>query len=204
MATPHQIYENLRVFIERRGYVPPDKLSEDELMSQLSKIGYVVQDAQRSDAVTSTAHRPDAVLRTGAKPDTIRVLLINGKGYAQGKKFSALVRQKKSGLFVVVVPSTFIDKNKNLIKEMESDPNTSVYDQQVFSLIIPDHTSVPPHLFASEEEIKKLPLTPGDLPKIHRHDPPVAWLGGRPGDVLRIDRFSETIGTGPFYRIVVE
>jgi DNA-directed RNA polymerase subunit H len=42
------------------------------------------------------------------------------------------------------------------------------------------------------------------FPRIYNTDPPIVWIGGRPGDMVRIYRPSETVGESIAYRYVVK
>lgn len=80
------------------------------------------------------------------------------------------------------------------------------YPYDVFALVVPDHVSVPNHLIATDEEVRAFLTrerkTLADLPAISARDPPVAWLGARPGQVVGVERLSETAGKAFVYRLV--
>ncbi|MFW9805142.1 MAG: DNA-directed RNA polymerase subunit H [Candidatus Thorarchaeota archaeon] len=71
-----------------------------------------------------------------------------------------------------------------------------------------EHELVPPHVIASDEEIKLVlehyGITKSQLPRIYRDDPAVRVLGARPGQVIRIERSSPTAGRSYYYRLVVD
>lgn len=71
------------------------------------------------------------------------------------------------------------------------------------------HILVPKHVIASEEEVKQLleriqkPVE--SLPIILINDAALNGLEAKPGDVVRVERFSAiTQKTEPYYRLVVE
>jgi DNA-directed RNA polymerase subunit H len=66
-----------------------------------------------------------------------------------------------------------------------------------------------PHRILKEDEkiavFKKFNITSAQekLPWIDSQDPPVKWIGGRPGDVIEITRHSAVAGTQLYYRFCV-
>jgi DNA-directed RNA polymerase I, II, and III subunit RPABC1 len=70
-----------------------------------------------------------------------------------------------------------------------------------------EHELVPPHSIASEEEVGLVldhyKISKTQLPRISHDDPAARVLGAVPGQVLRIERNSDTAGTSYYYRLVV-
>lgn len=71
-----------------------------------------------------------------------------------------------------------------------------------------DHELIPKHrILTNEEEIKllsKYNITKINLPKISRKDPASKLIKAKPGDILEIERRSETAGVTKYYRVVVQ
>ena len=77
---------------------------------------------------------------------------------------------------------------------------------EAFATDIPAHAYVPPHSLITPAERAGLEfahLLPEALPRVFDNDPPVFWLGARPGDVVRVDHDSLTAGVAPEFRLVV-
>lgn len=70
------------------------------------------------------------------------------------------------------------------------------------------HLLVPKHSKLSDSEKKKLlekyHLDVFSLPKIMVNDPAIAKLNAKAGDVIKIERESQTAGTSTYYRVVTE
>jgi len=70
------------------------------------------------------------------------------------------------------------------------------------------HTLVPQHTIISEEEAKELfkryDITTDQLPKIIDTDPVAAFIGAKPGQIIKIVRKSHTAKEAVAYRFVVE
>ncbi len=66
---------------------------------------------------------------------------------------------------------------------------------------------MPKHRLLSLEEavevLNRLNVKPWQLPRISVNDPVVRLLGGKPGDIVEIERDSPTAGKYKVYRIVV-
>ena len=69
------------------------------------------------------------------------------------------------------------------------------------------HELVPPHSIADEDEVSMVldyyGIARDQIPRILRSDPAVKVLGAKPGQVVRIERDSETAGEVYYYRLVV-
>jgi len=74
------------------------------------------------------------------------------------------------------------------------------------NLDISKHVLVPKHSKLSEEEVKKLleryNVSLKQLPKILKTDPALQNLDAKPGDVIKIERQSPTVGKVNYYRVV--
>ncbi|MEM2142071.1 MAG: DNA-directed RNA polymerase subunit H [Candidatus Thorarchaeota archaeon] len=70
------------------------------------------------------------------------------------------------------------------------------------------HELVPKHVIASEEEVQMVldhyRISKSQLPRILKDDPVAKMLGAKVGQVLRIERPSETAGVTFYYRLVVD
>jgi len=69
------------------------------------------------------------------------------------------------------------------------------------------HGLVPKHTILSDEDTQKIlisySITKRQLPQISIKDPALEHLDCKEGDVLKIERKSETAGTSIFYRLVI-
>jgi len=69
-----------------------------------------------------------------------------------------------------------------------------------------NHDLVPDHVIADESEVHLVldyyGITRDQIPRIFRDDPAAKVLGAKPGQVIRIERKSETAGDVFYYRLV--
>jgi len=82
----------------------------------------------------------------------------------------------------------------------------------VFSLVknlvnkIEDHYLIPKHSIVKEEEVpallEKLNAPRDKLPVILKSDPAIKKLKPKKGDIIRIERNSDTAGRAVYYRVV--
>ncbi len=70
------------------------------------------------------------------------------------------------------------------------------------------HSLVPKHSKLSDSEkeklLKRYNTNPKSLPRIIKSDPAIAKLGAKLGDVIKIERESQTAGKTVYYRVVVD
>jgi len=116
-----------------------------------------------------------------------------------------------------------LDKQDTLIIAMKAEMNdtnvatlSQIWEQDgihivIFSLDrlqfnILEHAYVPKHTILTDAETQQMMAkynitNPDMLPNISRYDPVAMAMGMRPGQVCRIDRFSKTAVSTPYYRI---
>jgi DNA-directed RNA polymerase subunit H (RpoH/RPB5) len=116
-----------------------------------------------------------------------------------------------------------LDKQDSLIIVMKAEMNdtnvatlSQIWEQDgihivIFSLDrlqfnILEHAYVPRHTILTDAETQQMMAkynitNPDMLPNISRYDPVAMAMGMRPGQVCRIDRFSKTAVSTPYYRI---
>ncbi|MGY5871393.1 MAG: DNA-directed RNA polymerase subunit H [Candidatus Thorarchaeota archaeon] len=71
-----------------------------------------------------------------------------------------------------------------------------------------EHDLVPTHIIAEQSEVDLVTthykIKKTQLPRIYVSDPAAKVLGARAGQVIRIERDSETAGNTFYYRLVVD
>ena len=71
-----------------------------------------------------------------------------------------------------------------------------------------EHELVPKHTIISEKEekeiLEKYDIKPDQLPKILNADRVVVSIGAKPGQIIKVERESQTARKAVAYRIVVE
>jgi len=114
----------------------------------------------------------------------------------------------KNGVIVI----SLLNPSENVfsfVREYNSDPKNALF--QVFEIRrlqfdITTHRRFPPHRIITKEELsaleKKFNITDPkkQLPWIDSEDPGAKWVGARSGDVIEIQRFSESAGASTYHR----
>lgn len=94
--------------------------------------------------------------------------------------------------------------HKRLIELQKRHVETRPFANFVFC--VPKHVCVVPHMFATPDEVDKLIKQNIDIedniPHILDSDPPIVWIGARNGDIVRIDRVSESTLVSSIFKIV--
>lgn len=206
-----------RLKLVPRGLAPEAQaraFSTDEVIRDMEQFYYVRLDALRE----APRGKRDWVV--------ILILSADGKFSHHGPDLRRLLdgvgleRQAKEGRLdelIVVAEKEFFSK-KNVMdvisKHQEGQasgpdpegetPFCSAHPYHNFALVVPESQIVPPHRIMSPEEVETFlgreRLTLRDLPVISASDPPIVWLGGRAGQVVEIERPSQTAGQAFFVR----
>jgi len=113
------------------------------------------------------------------------------------------LREQVRGLAGEVVFILKKTKDCKKVKAPDSAAYVRLCTYDAFVTDVPASPLVPVHSFADPAEFALTGLPKEQLPKILASDPPVVWLGGRRGDVLKIVRPSETAGLAVVYRLVL-
>jgi DNA-directed RNA polymerase subunit H (RpoH/RPB5) len=201
---PGEVYNNLKEFIVSRGihtdykFLPVDKFSD-----MLNTYEYVKLEGERTDS------RGVNVLVT--------IFLIMPKSrYALKaadfkKLFNSLPKNRLENAEVMFISEEELTNHiQKQIDELRMEHKTlyiESYTYDKFIIVIPKHVGVPKHVIASREEIdqwcEEYGTNRSDLPKILASDPPVVWLGAKPGDIVKIYRYSESAGHAIAMRYVI-
>ena len=199
------VYEHLPRFFESRGLAPYPggpalDAPRDRFVTELNHIGYFRADAEGADG----------------RAVVILLLAPRGKYTDHGPQLRTLVASldseplAKAGRLaevMVIAPEEVLAKKNMTDIVVEFQKHTdgagaaehyNMYAYYVFSLDVPRAQAVPRHEVVPEEEVaaflgrERLGLR--DLKTMPISSPPVVWIGGRPGDVVRTIAASETAG----------
>ena len=114
----------------------------------------------------------------------------------------------KQDSLVIVMKAEMNDTNVATLSQIweQSGIHIVIFSLDRLQFNILEHTYVPKHTILTEEETQEMMTLyniahPDMLPNISRYDPVAMAIGMRPGQVCRIDRFSKTAVSTPYYRI---
>jgi DNA-directed RNA polymerase subunit H (RpoH/RPB5) len=114
----------------------------------------------------------------------------------------------KQDSLIIVMKSEMNDTNIAVLNQIWEQDGIHIVifsiDRLQFNIL--EHTYVPNHTILTEEETQAMMSKyniahPDMLPNISRYDPVAMAIGMRPGQVCRIDRFSKTAVSTPYYRV---
>lgn len=203
--TAFEVYKNLRDLLGYRNVVYNyNFLDETEFKKHLTTIEYVLIKGTRND-------------KHGARPFVI-VLIAPQSGYALNvPRFKQLMRNivtpdelENKAEIVFISEHNFTNFILNQLREDKKKHKAYIenYTYNTFSIVVPKHVMVPPHTISDDASIEKFcdyyRTSKNRFPQIYITDPMVAWLGARPGDVIRVERESEHVGRSIGYRFVVK
>jgi DNA-directed RNA polymerase subunit H (RpoH/RPB5) len=215
----HRVYKNLRRFFESRGLEP---VAAEKQADAGRSAGL---DADRGAFLQALDHfgffRTEALAADGQKV-VVLLLAARGKQVESGPMLRELLSRVRGeeaaqkgriAEVLVIVPEEVLAK-KNLTDALaplrETDgrgPAFTLVPYHVFVIDIPRAACVPRYeLVPAKEEAALLEqdrLQGKDaLGRVAALDPPVVWIGGKPGQLVRIRAPSETAGEAVSYRRV--
>lgn len=183
------VYRHLPKFFASRGVGGPAlDAPRGKFIADLDLIGYCRVEADGGRLVVLIlAPASKYVLHGPDLRQLLSVTLIKGKT-VEVLVFAPEKAQKKSNIYNVILAS------RKLFKPVMFD----MYPYHVLSVDIPRCRSVPRHTVVPNDEVaaflKFSRLRPSDLNVMRVDDPPVVWIGGRAGQVVRTESSSETTG----------
>lgn len=217
------VFQHLGRFLESRGLVPAEGSDLDtpreRFVTALDRIGYYRLDATPRPDGRGAAYKIVTVilvLPPGGKYTDHGPHL---RGLIASLHSENFAREGRLAEVIVVAPEEIMKKKNmtDVVKGFRDAPeeNTqkkknrkgsfqppavgyNMYPYHVFSLDIPQAQCVPRHTIVPAAEAKAFltreRVSPRDLPQVASSDPPVVWIGARPGQIVRIEYASATAG----------
>lgn len=209
------VYQHLGPFLESRRLRPAAGAAlgspRERFLNELELIGYARVDAvDARDRVT-----------------VLVILALRGKYTEKGPQLRTLISSLNSEPFaregrleeVVVVAPEEVMAKKNMTDVVldfgeavrAGSPDAlaghySMHSYTVLSVDIPRVRSVPAHELAPPAEVQaylaRERVALADLRRVAASNPPVIWIGARPGQVVRVRSASETAGEAYDYCLV--
>lgn len=197
---PYTVYQNLYEFAKYVGVTLNAKtqLSRDDFTKRMNNYEYILIKGKVNNKTTNW-------------------FLINHKS-AYGKttdKFKKLLKNIKaselhnSELMIVSEEAinTHLQNYLKKIKQAAKNIHISHYTYSMFIIVKPRHVSWQKHTVVKKDEEEQFleanMIVRDNLPKILKDDPGVVWCGARVGDIVKINRGSETAGKATAYRLVI-
>jgi DNA-directed RNA polymerase subunit H (RpoH/RPB5) len=210
---PYVVYKNLFIFMKYANISFDDKeMNLDQFSKDIQHYGFIsfkALDRHQRRIVIFVVNKNDLLVKNHEfnrkAPDFTKLV-----HYFPTPKITKGVCTFKDEIEVMVISedgmTTHVCKKANEI--MRGRPGLVIHDYNytLFNEVIPEGLICDEHIVLSDEEVVKLikfqKFTKKELPKISRIDPQVIWIAGRPGDIIQINRTSETSIVLPYYRVV--
>lgn len=222
---PYEIYNNILLMIEHRGVtINHTKLTENEVSRIMTQMSNIIIEGNKGDVICIYAYLP---IGFAASTLTISNILYDIKSkYAKveniNNKEIELMFISENDLLKITHRTTYdivvkILANFKLKKgEMPSASEVESarrriyceeYTYSPFSFNVLTNYSIPTHRIITEDEFQKemagMFRDKHDLKHILVNDTPVIWIGGKPGDIVQIDSYSNITGKRVEWRMCV-
>jgi DNA-directed RNA polymerase I, II, and III subunit RPABC1 len=130
-------------------------------------------------------------------------------GIAPIRNFITVMQKHHCSHCILVVYESLTAPAIVMLKDLETKKVfISFFAENELMYNIYDHVRVPRHILLTPTEktelLKSLNASEDLLPKLQKHDPMARYLGLVVGDVVKILRYSFTVGHDVYYRIVVD
>ena len=197
---PYEVYKNMPELLRMRGAETTHRfLNQSKFTTEFSHFEKIVIQATRGDRklyifITSPGSKFATRLPEFKK-------MIHEVPEAEFKKGPEILIISENNLTNYIM--TEIKQRRYDYKDLYIE----MHDYSIFVTLPEKNVNIQHHEIVPEDELREFLQThhrsKRDLPKIFASDTPVVWLGGRPGDVIKVLRISETVGEAPAYRIVI-
>ena len=176
--------------------------SRTNMLSLLKTQGYDV--SQYDNFGMNEVH----AMNTNKQLDMLVVTETGQKAYVKYHLEKTLTKQDS---LIIVMKAELNDTNVATLSQIwEQDGiHIGIFSLDRLQFNILEHTYVPKHTILTDAETQQMMAKyniahPDMLPNISRYDPVAMAMGMRPGQVCRIDRFSKTAVSTPYYRICTQ
>ena len=191
----HRLYKarcTMRTMMRARSYVPMQEQWDQDPQTFLQTHNTM----SNYTALTIRAWKGETLLLAFFPSDSkLRVTVV--------REICEYAEQCRCNHFIIVYADTITPFTKTTIANYKADHNCRIetFSTNQLQYNITEHNLVPPHRLLEpaeqEEVLKRMQVTPAQLPKIFTSDPVVKWYGARVGQVMEITRPSPD---GHFYK----
>jgi DNA-directed RNA polymerase subunit H (RpoH/RPB5) len=200
---PIEVYYNIKKLMEYRNIISNYNFVSRDDFSKVKASEYIKIDGTRSFS--------------GTTRDVFIFMIMPDSKYSSTspvfrKLLTLIPTDKKETADILFISSDPF--SNHLIKVIDDErhnyPKIYIehYTYEKFSIEIPKCDSVPHHEIVPDADAKEILKwcykKKYDMPKILVSDTPVVWIGGKPGDLIKIDRISETTGKYIVYRYCIK
>ena len=212
---PGIVYENMRKFLQYRNIESDHKFETLDKFSQIIKhYGFVPiggKGIKKGNNIQIILMAPDSKYATKS-PDFKKLLgplITKNVGSKSAKTTNE--RIERSLNIIIISEKELTNHIVKAINEEYLSQYSMVhiehYTYNLFKQVVPEHVMQPKFTVSTKEEAaefcKEYYTDIDKFPKITSRDPMAVWLGLKQGDVVRIERTSESAGIAIVYRYCI-
>jgi len=224
--TPESFNELYAAHVARRRHQAPDAAADTVTATTTT----AVSKKKKSSSASSSSSSPptptplDALTFVVSRDDdddapAHRKLMVffpndsdrSNLGISPIREFVACMKAHACARAILVVFEGLTSPAVFMLRELEAqqDIHITFFAEKELMYDIFEHKYVPRHERLDDAEKQRLMAelkvaTPDLLPHIQKHDPVARYMGLAVGDVVRIHRYSATVGRDVYYRVVVD
>ena len=179
-----EIPKRAKIIMDLRGYKETERIIKENTLDI-----YALNDSGKSVLIR-------IFKKTSAKQNTVGVKLIRD-----------MVKELEDMdlAVAIMIGRRFTRMAKQLMTEKEIQ---AISEESLPPFNIFEHDLVPKHFILSKKEadelLQKYRIKPYQLPLIKKNDPTIIFIGGQPGDIVKIIRKSLTAGEAVYFRYVID
>jgi len=204
------IFNNLQEFYKYRNYILDEEINFNEFNKNLRLDGFGIQLLKTPsgdgiviiceyDFLTKVSEFKKLLILFNKKIKLDKLLTFKHILFIGENGFGNAVDKALVDIFT----ETYGSNGKSLI----SNDRVENLKFDHFRAIIPLGQYCSKHTILTKEEadklLKSLHVSKINLPTIHFNDPQIIWIGASRGDIIHIDRLSESTGKSDYYRYVI-
>ncbi|KAK1923017.1 RNA polymerase Rpb5, C-terminal domain-containing protein [Papiliotrema laurentii] len=200
LARLYRVTRTVHEMLADRGYNVDDKWGANNPFHYFQEQHGSGGSADRNSMCFSADHLTDA-------GDRVYVYFCAEKSVSKAsiKTFIGSVERMQAKRGILIHPDKLSSVAGKAIQEMQAEFNLEAFKEADLLVNITQHFLVPKHTIMKPEEktalLKRYRLKDTQLPRIMKDDPVAKYYGMKRGQVMKIERSSETAGRYITYRI---
>lgn len=195
------VYKTLLSLLRDRGYQVSDEKITEDVFHNILLVKDNDLDRHNLNFVVHKLHSKEVTLKV-IFPDE------DGPTSKQIEAYYTECKEQKIQHILIVAQKALSQSANKTITELSSpENNLELFLESELVTNVTEHVFVPKHTLLSSSEkinlLQKYRVSESHLPKIHSSDPVARYYGFKKGDIVKIERSSESAGKYNFYRLVM-
>lgn len=203
----YTVYINTRKLLQYRGYTLDENQPLDEsTFSNLINRNDFYKLSSKGKEIQNLTIIFNYNSKHLIKPEILRKFLVKLLKDHHKVNSLVLIKSPEHSIYSIDTEqwSTFMTKQ---LKKIGDDIYVERSDYSRLIICLPEHILYQKHEIITEKQLEEEyldfnTLSKNQLPELAKDDAAVFWIGARPGDIVKIHRFTETGGLIYVYKIV--